>query len=59
MSIIDGELASRTSSDPEVKALVLWLKSVPVDQNTIDKVNSSFFLIPEAAWYYSYTHCVD
>lgn len=43
MSIIDGELASRTSSDPEVKALVLWLKSVPVDQNTIDKVNSSFF----------------
>lgn len=37
---IDGELASQKSSDPEVMALVHWLKSIPVDQDTIDKVNS-------------------
>lgn len=37
---IDEESASQKSSDPEVMALVHWLKSVPVDQDTIDKVNS-------------------
>lgn len=36
MFVID---ASQRSSGPEVKALVHWLQSVPVDQNTTDKVN--------------------
>lgn len=36
----DAGLSSQTSSNPEVKALVRWLKSVPVDQDTINKVNS-------------------
>ncbi|XP_034553721.1 mitogen-activated protein kinase kinase kinase 5 [Notolabrus celidotus] len=34
----DGELALQKSSNPEVKTLVRWLKSVPVDQDTIDKL---------------------
>lgn len=34
----DGGLASQKRSNPEVKALVRWLKSVPVDQDTIDKL---------------------
>ncbi|XP_040900393.1 mitogen-activated protein kinase kinase kinase 5 [Toxotes jaculatrix] len=41
----DGELASHNSFDPEVKALVSWLKSVPVDQDTIDKLLSHKFTL--------------
>ncbi|XP_044064373.1 mitogen-activated protein kinase kinase kinase 5 isoform X3 [Siniperca chuatsi] len=41
----DGELASQKSSNPEVKALVHWLKSIPVDQDTIDKLLSHEFTL--------------
>lgn len=34
----DGGSASQKHSNPEVKSLVRWLKSVPVDQDTIDKL---------------------
>ncbi len=55
---IDAELASKTSSNPEVKALVSWLESIPVGQDTINKVNSaeaqtSFEFTHAAGWYYS------
>ncbi|XP_074540112.1 mitogen-activated protein kinase kinase kinase 5 [Halichoeres trimaculatus] len=40
-----GEFASQKSSNPEVKALVRWLKSVPVDQDTIDKLVSHGFTL--------------
>ncbi|XP_026227916.1 mitogen-activated protein kinase kinase kinase 5 [Anabas testudineus] len=42
-AVIQG--SSQKSSDPEVKALVRWLKSVPVDQNTIDKLLSHEFTL--------------
>ena len=42
--ITDGVMASQRSSNPEVKALVRWLKSVPVDQDTINKVIFVFLL---------------
>lgn len=38
VSIPGDSLASQMDSDPEAKALVCWLKSVPVDQDTINKV---------------------
>ncbi|XP_022075321.2 mitogen-activated protein kinase kinase kinase 5 [Acanthochromis polyacanthus] len=41
----DGELTSKKSSNPERKALVRWLKSVPVDQDTIDKLLSHGFTL--------------
>nr|XP_020489151.1 mitogen-activated protein kinase kinase kinase 5-like [Labrus bergylta] len=34
----DGGKAQQKSSNPEAKALVRWLKSVPVDQDTINKL---------------------
>ncbi|KAL7394286.1 hypothetical protein ABVT39_023678 [Epinephelus coioides] len=34
----DGGSASQKRANPEVKSLVRWLKSVPVDQDTIDKL---------------------
>ncbi|XP_071326030.1 mitogen-activated protein kinase kinase kinase 5 [Trachinotus anak] len=34
----DGELASQESCNTEVTALVRWLKSIPVDQDTINKL---------------------
>ncbi|KAK2844874.1 hypothetical protein Q5P01_011533 [Channa striata] len=37
--------SSQKSSNPEAKALVNWLKSVPVDQNTIDKLLSHAFTL--------------
>lgn len=40
----DGDMTSRISSDPEVKTVVQWLKSVPVDRDTISKVNLLFIL---------------
>ncbi|KAM9353855.1 mitogen-activated protein kinase kinase kinase 5 [Symphorus nematophorus] len=43
--VTDGGLASQKSSNPEVKALVRWLKSVPVDQDTIDKLLSHGFTL--------------
>lgn len=52
LCIIDVELASQKSSRPEKKALARWLKTVPVDQDTINKVNSAkaqlclFFFTP-------------
>lgn len=52
----DGDLASRISSDPEVKTVVQWLKSVPVDQDTISKVNSFFFFSPRS-WFWCYSLC--
>ncbi|XP_038566796.1 mitogen-activated protein kinase kinase kinase 5 isoform X1 [Micropterus salmoides] len=41
----DGELPSQKSSHPEVKALVRWLKSIPVDQDTIHKLLSHKFTL--------------
>ncbi|XP_073340974.1 mitogen-activated protein kinase kinase kinase 5 [Pagrus major] len=41
----DGGLASQTKSNPEVKALVRWLKSVPVDRDTINKLLSHEFTL--------------
>ncbi|XP_030605568.1 mitogen-activated protein kinase kinase kinase 5 [Archocentrus centrarchus] len=40
-----GELASHKSSGPEKKALVRWLKTVPVDQDTINKLLSHEFTL--------------
>ncbi|XP_041843395.1 mitogen-activated protein kinase kinase kinase 5 [Melanotaenia boesemani] len=37
-AVEDGKLASKKNSNPETRALVRWLKSVPVDQDTIDKL---------------------
>ncbi|KAK2909977.1 hypothetical protein Q8A73_007692 [Channa argus] len=37
--------SSQKSSNPEVKDLVRWLKSIPVDQNTIDKLLSHEFTL--------------
>ncbi|XP_034029981.1 mitogen-activated protein kinase kinase kinase 5 [Thalassophryne amazonica] len=34
----DGDMNSQRSSDPEAKTLVGWLKAVPVDQDTVDKL---------------------
>lgn len=61
LCIIDLELASQKSSRPEKKALARWLKTVPVDQDTINKVNSAkaqlclFFYTPKATSCYSST----
>ncbi|XP_056237687.1 mitogen-activated protein kinase kinase kinase 5 [Seriola aureovittata] len=41
----DGELASQKSSNPEVMALVRWLKSIHVDQDTIEKLLSHEFTL--------------
>ncbi|XP_074509182.1 mitogen-activated protein kinase kinase kinase 5 isoform X2 [Sebastes fasciatus] len=41
----DGEVATQKDSNPEVKALVRWLKSVPVDQDTINKLLSHEFTL--------------
>ncbi|KAG7475546.1 mitogen-activated protein kinase kinase kinase 5-like [Solea senegalensis] len=41
----DGGKASRKMSNPEAKTLVRWLKSVPVDQDTIDKLLSHEFTL--------------
>ncbi|XP_037641552.1 mitogen-activated protein kinase kinase kinase 5 isoform X3 [Sebastes umbrosus] len=41
----DGEVATQKDSNPEVKALVHWLKSVPVDQDTINKLLSHEFTL--------------
>ncbi|XP_069559918.1 mitogen-activated protein kinase kinase kinase 5 isoform X2 [Brachyistius frenatus] len=40
-----GELASQKSSNPERKALVRWLRSVSVDQDTIKKLLSHEFTL--------------
>ncbi|XP_069393098.1 mitogen-activated protein kinase kinase kinase 5 [Paralichthys olivaceus] len=40
-----GESASQKIHHPEMKALVCWLKSVPVDQDTIDKLLSHKFTL--------------
>ncbi|XP_019122694.2 mitogen-activated protein kinase kinase kinase 5 [Larimichthys crocea] len=44
-AVTEDGLASQKSSNPEVKALVHWLKSVPVDQDTIDKLLSHEFTL--------------
>ncbi|XP_039974105.1 mitogen-activated protein kinase kinase kinase 5 isoform X2 [Xiphias gladius] len=41
----DDESALQKRSYPEMKALVRWLKSVPVDQDTIDKLLSHEFTL--------------
>ncbi|TNN89086.1 Mitogen-activated protein kinase kinase kinase 5 [Liparis tanakae] len=41
----DGGLSTWKSSKPEVKALVRWLNSIPVDQDTIDKLLSHEFTL--------------
>ncbi|KAM6910528.1 mitogen-activated protein kinase kinase kinase 5 [Xenentodon cancila] len=41
----DGEFASPTSSNPEMKTLVHWLKSIPVDQDTVDQLVSHKFTL--------------
>ncbi|XP_029928607.1 mitogen-activated protein kinase kinase kinase 5 [Myripristis murdjan] len=41
----DHGLSSHRSSNPEVKALIRWLKAVPVDQDTIDKLLSHEFTL--------------
>lgn len=43
--VADGDPESQVTSNPEVKTLVDWLKSVPVDQDTISKVNSLLLLL--------------
>ncbi|KAM9724383.1 mitogen-activated protein kinase kinase kinase 5 [Menidia menidia] len=40
-----GELASQKRCNPENRALVCWLKSVPVDQDTIDKLLAHEFTL--------------
>lgn len=42
--VADGDLESRVTSNSEVKALVDWLKSIPVDQDTISKVSALLLL---------------
>ncbi|TKS82388.1 Mitogen-activated protein kinase kinase kinase 5 [Collichthys lucidus] len=44
-AVTEDGAASQKSSNPEVKALVHWLKSVPVDQDTIDKLLSHEFTL--------------
>lgn len=51
LSITDDSLVSQTNSDPEAKALVCWLKSIPVDQDTINKVK-----VTEAHHSHPHTH---
>lgn len=41
----DGDPESQVTSNPEVKTLVDWLKSVPVDQDTISKLLSHEFTL--------------
>ncbi|KAM9310595.1 mitogen-activated protein kinase kinase kinase 5 isoform 2-T2 [Pholidichthys leucotaenia] len=41
----DGELVSQKNSTPERKALVRWLKSVPVDLDTTNKLLSHEFTV--------------
>ncbi|XP_076594261.1 mitogen-activated protein kinase kinase kinase 5 [Chaetodon auriga] len=41
----DGRSASRTGLNPEAKAMVRWLKSIPVDQDTINKLLSHEFTL--------------
>ncbi|XP_056300288.1 mitogen-activated protein kinase kinase kinase 5 isoform X2 [Pseudoliparis swirei] len=41
----DGGLSTWKSSKPEVKALVRWLNSIPVDQDTTDKLLSHEFTL--------------
>ncbi|CAB1333553.1 unnamed protein product [Coregonus sp. 'balchen'] len=41
----DTELSLQISSNPEVKSLVFWLKAIPVDQDTIDKLLSHEFTL--------------
>uniref|UniRef100_UPI0037E78037 mitogen-activated protein kinase kinase kinase 5 n=1 Tax=Semicossyphus pulcher TaxID=241346 RepID=UPI0037E78037 len=41
----DGELVSQKGFNPEAKALVRWLKTVPVDQDTINKLLSHGFTL--------------
>ncbi|KAI4811320.1 hypothetical protein KUCAC02_014232 [Chaenocephalus aceratus] len=41
----DGGLAKRKGSNPEVRALVRWLESVPVDKDTINKLRSHEFTL--------------
>ncbi|XP_034088807.1 mitogen-activated protein kinase kinase kinase 5 [Gymnodraco acuticeps] len=41
----DGGLAKRKGSNPEVRALVRWLESVPVDKYTINKLLSHEFTL--------------
>ncbi|XP_071392057.1 mitogen-activated protein kinase kinase kinase 5 [Centroberyx affinis] len=41
----DDGWSPQRSSNPEVKALVRWLKAVPVDQDTIDKLLSHEFTL--------------
>lgn len=56
----DCDLASRRSSDPEVKTVVQWLKSVPVDQDTISKVNSFIHFmspLPPRSCFWCYSLC--
>uniref|UniRef100_A0A8C8DLT3 mitogen-activated protein kinase kinase kinase n=1 Tax=Oryzias sinensis TaxID=183150 RepID=A0A8C8DLT3_9TELE len=43
--VLDKELASRKNSKPETKALVRWLKSIQVDQDTIDKLLAHEFTL--------------
>lgn len=40
--VAGGDLESLVTSDPEVKTLVDWLESVPVDRDTISKVTPLF-----------------
>lgn len=63
LCIIDGGLALQKNSNPEVKALVRWLKSALVDQDTINKVNSTealpffFFPLPRLLVLLTPAHC--
>ncbi|CDQ80206.1 unnamed protein product [Oncorhynchus mykiss] len=41
----DTELSLQISLNPEVKSLVCWLKAIPVDQDTIDKLLSHEFTL--------------
>ncbi|XP_068179950.1 mitogen-activated protein kinase kinase kinase 5 isoform X2 [Antennarius striatus] len=41
----DGGLACQTNSNPEAKALAQWLKTIPVDEDTVDKLVSHQFTL--------------
>lgn len=43
--VADGDLELRVTPNPGVKTLVDWLKSIPVDQDTILKVSSLLLLL--------------
>ncbi|XP_064804667.1 mitogen-activated protein kinase kinase kinase 5-like [Oncorhynchus masou masou] len=43
--LTDTELSLQISSNSEVKSLVCWLKAIPVDQDTIDKLLSHEFTL--------------